>query len=79
MSAGRAPPEDDPVACVHVRNVVTDFLDDAGGFVAEQKRRTLRRRSCFDSVQIAVTDTGRLDSNDDLAGTGRVEHDLLDA
>ena len=76
--ARRAPADDHPVAGPDVQDALTDSLDHARALVAEQDGQRMSPPAGLDDVQVGMTDAARLDPDDGLAGTGRIELELGD-
>ena len=77
-AARRAPPDDDPIAGPDVQDALTDGLDHARALVAEQDGQRMSPAAGLDDVQVRVADAAGLDSDERLAGAGRVELELGD-
>ena len=78
LAAGRPPADHDTVSGGDVIDALACSFDDAGSLVPEQHRERMVVAGPHD-VEIGVAHAGRLDPDADLAGTGLVEVDLLDA
>src|SRR6185312_9328710 len=72
-SAGSAPADagdEHPVSRRQAVDVVTDLVDGAHGFVAEDPARTHLGHVAGQDVQVGAADRGRVDSNDHVAFVG---------
>ena len=68
---------DHVIAGLQVRDLRADFLDDAGGLVAEHRGRRPHVEA-VDEMEIAVADAAGDGAHDDFALFGLVDIDLLD-
>jgi hypothetical protein len=76
--ARRDEPEDDMVAGLQPRHVLTDLLDDPGALVTADDRQ-LERQVTGDEVLVGVAHAGRGELHHHLTGTRRVELHVLHA
>ena len=77
MSATRHEHHDDVIADLEIVHARSEFLDDAGGFVAEHHRRR-PRTVAVDHGKVGVAQAGRADLHHHLAVAGIVELELFD-
>ena len=77
-AARRAPADEDPVADPDVLDALAGCLDHARALVAEQDGQRMSPAAGLEEVQVGVANATRLDPDEHLAGTGRVELELGD-
>src|SRR5208282_4144761 len=68
---------DDVIAGFHVGHLLADFLDDAGGLVAEHRGRGVRIQT-VNEMQVAVAYAARDSFNQDFAVLRLVDFDVFD-
>ena len=65
------------IAGLDIGDVGADLLDDTGEFVAEHRRQRVRIEP-FHEMQVGVTEPGDRGADQDLAGPGLLQADVLD-
>jgi hypothetical protein len=78
LPAFRRVKRDDVVALFHAGHARPDIDDDAGAFVAEDRREQTFRVGARERELVGVADAGGLDLDQHLAVSGSVEFDLHD-